>query len=58
MKISRAIYHLDAPNYKCINGAIVGLTSNGFWVKCKDKALEITEFKYDDKIKIGDRFTW
>lgn len=30
MKISRAIYHLDAPNYKCINGAIVGLTSNGF----------------------------
>lgn len=58
MKISRAIYHSDAPNYKCINGAIVGLTSNGFWVKCKDKALEITEFKYDDKIKIGDRFTW
>lgn len=58
MKISRAIYHADAPSYKCINGAITKITKQGFWVKCADKALEIVEFEYDGKIKIADRFTW
>jgi methionyl-tRNA formyltransferase len=56
MKIKQAIYHPNAPSYKCINGAVVGLSQNGFWVKCSDKALEIIEFEYDGKIKIGDRF--
>ena len=56
MKIKRAIYHPNAPSYKCINGAIVGISQNGFWVKCGDKALEIVEFEYDTRVKIGDRF--
>ncbi|ARQ99864.1 methionyl-tRNA formyltransferase [Campylobacter porcelli] len=56
MKIIKAIYHQNAPTYKCVNGAIVGISKNGFWVKCADKALEITEFEYEGRIKIGDRF--
>lgn len=56
MKIIKAIYHPNAPSYKCINGAVVGVNKDGFWVKCADKALEIREFEYDGKIRIGDRF--
>lgn len=55
LKINRSKMINDAPVYKGIPGQIVGKTDNGFIVKTKDTTIEITEYEYDGKIKIGDR---
>lgn len=36
-------------------GQVVGKSAEGFFVKTGDTILEITEYTYDGKIKIGDR---
>ena len=41
--------------YKNTTGQVVGKTENGFLVKTGDTILEITEYTYDGKIRIGDR---
>ncbi|MFG6379936.1 MAG: methionyl-tRNA formyltransferase [Lachnospiraceae bacterium] len=41
--------------YKNIPGQIIGITDNGFYVKTGDSMLEVLEYSYDGKIKIGDR---
>lgn len=43
--------------YKNTVGQVVGKTENGFVVKTGDTVLEITEYSYDGKIKVGDRLT-
>lgn len=44
-----------AHTYKNIAGQIIGKTENGFLVKTADTMLEVVEYMYDGKIKIGDR---
>lgn len=56
MKINRTEYIEDAPNYKCIIGGIINKNDNGFYVKTKDNFINIVEYEYDGKIKVGDRF--
>lgn len=41
--------------YKNNNGQIIGKTEEGFLIKTGDTVLEIIEYTYDGKIKIGDR---
>lgn len=41
--------------YKNTTGQIVGKTDGGFYVKTKDTILEVVDYVYDGKIKIGDR---
>ncbi len=36
-------------------GQILGKTDNGFYVKTKDTFIEALEYKYDGKIRVGDR---
>lgn len=56
MKINKIQYIDEAPVYKCINGAILNKDDKGFFVKTKDSFIKVTEFEYDGKIKVGDRF--
>lgn len=44
-----------APLYKGIPGQVVGVTANVFVVKTKNSTLEITDFEFNGKVKIGDR---
>jgi methionyl-tRNA formyltransferase len=41
--------------YKNIAGQVIGKTTEGFLVKTGDTVLEIIEYSYEDRIKIGDR---
>lgn len=57
ISINRARMIEGAHVYKNIVGQVVGKTKDGFIVKTGDTMLEITEYTYDDKVKIGDRLT-
>ena len=57
ISINRARMVEGAHVYKNIVGQVVGKTKDGFIVKTGDTMLEITEYTYDDKVKIGDRLT-
>jgi methionyl-tRNA formyltransferase len=56
IKINKARIIENAPIYKGIAGQVVGKSANGFIVKTKDSTLEIIEFEFDGKIRVGDRF--
>jgi methionyl-tRNA formyltransferase len=56
IKLNKARMIKDAPNYEDVIGAVVGITCEGLIIKTLDNTIEITEFEYDDKIRIGDRF--
>ena len=56
MKINKTEFLLNAPNYKCIVGTVLEKNDNNFVVKTKDNYIKITEYEYDGKIKIGDKF--
>ena len=54
---SLQIKYIDnAPKYKCILGAILKKDENGFLVKTNDSFVEIVEYEYDGKFRVGDRF--
>lgn len=44
-----------AHSYKNIPGQVIGKTEDGFLVKTGDTMLEITEYTYSGKIRVGDR---
>ena len=44
-----------AHQYKNIAGQVIGRTADGFLIKTGDTMLEIIEYTYDGKIKMGDR---
>lgn len=46
-----------APSYRGTAGEIVGKTESGFVVKTLDTTVEVTEYEYDCKVSIGDRFS-
>lgn len=56
MKISKVELIKDAPIYKDITGAIIYKDHQCFFVKTQDSFIKITDFEYDGKINIGDRF--
>lgn len=56
MKINKANYIDNAPVYKCILGAILKKDANSFLVKTNDSFIEVTEYEYDGKFRVGDRF--
>lgn len=56
MKINKVEYYVDAPNYVCIEGAILKKEKNGFLVKTLDSYVKVLEYEYDGIIKVGDRF--
>ncbi|MBU5676664.1 methionyl-tRNA formyltransferase [Alkaliphilus sp. MSJ-5] len=56
IKINKARLIKNAPIYKGIVGQIVGKSNDGLIVKTKDSILEIVDFEFNGKIRIGDRF--
>ena len=56
IKINKIELVDNAPNYKSIVGSVINKTPANFTVKTKDSFVKVTEFEFDGKIKIGDRF--
>jgi len=56
IKINKAEYIYDAPNYKGIVGSVIQKDSGGFLVKTKDSFIRIIDFEYKGSLKVGDRF--
>ena len=55
IKINQARLVPGAHQYKNIEGQVIGKSKEGFFVKTADTMLEIIEFTYKNKIRIGDR---
>lgn len=55
ISINKARMIPGAHCYKNNNGQVIGKTEEGFLIKTGDTVLEITEYTYEGKIKIGDR---
>ena len=56
MKINKVELIDSVPNYKSIVGVVVNKTSDSFSVKTKDSFVKVTEFEFDGRIEVGDRF--
>ena len=56
MKINKVELLEKTPNYKSIVGLVVNKNLLNFTVITKDSFIKITEFEFDGKLKIGDRF--
>lgn len=55
ISINKARMISGAHSYKNIVGQVVGKTEDGFVVKTGDTILEIAEYTYEGKVKMGDR---
>ena len=44
-----------APVYINIPGQIIGKTKEGFYVKTKDTFIEVVDYQYQGKVRVGDR---
>lgn len=55
IRINRSRMVPGSHTYKNIAGQVIGKTKEGFLVKTGDTMLEITEYTYEGKIKVGDR---
>ncbi|MDE6621109.1 MAG: methionyl-tRNA formyltransferase [Lachnospiraceae bacterium] len=53
--INRAKMVEGAHRYKNIPGQVIGKTADGILVKTGDTMLEVTEYTYAGKVKVGDR---
>lgn len=53
--INRARMVAHAHSYKNIPGQVIGKTADGFLIKTSDTMLEVIEYSYEGKIRIGDR---
>ncbi|MEK9657135.1 MAG: methionyl-tRNA formyltransferase [bacterium] len=56
MKINKAIEVKGAKSYIGVPGTILYKDSNSFLVKTKDTFINIVDYSYDAKFKVGDRF--
>ncbi|MBV1952756.1 MAG: methionyl-tRNA formyltransferase [Cycloclasticus sp.] len=54
--INRAEIVVDAPGYKGINGAVIGVDGEKYIVKTGDTFIKISELDFDGKIRVGARF--
>jgi methionyl-tRNA formyltransferase len=57
VQIVKAEMIVDAPDYKCIPGAILSKDSKGFLVKTGDTFIRITEWISEAKLAAGRRFS-
>lgn len=55
IKINRISEIKGAREYIGKTGQIIGKTENGFYVKTKDTFIEVLEYEYEGKIRVGDR---
>lgn len=55
IKINKLQYLPDATTYKGVVGAVVGVDSDGFFVKTFDSFVKVTEWSGYPKPRIGDR---
>ncbi len=55
VKINQVKLVEGAHTYKGIPGQVIGKGKQGFYVKTSDSMIELTEYSYEDRIKIGDR---
>jgi methionyl-tRNA formyltransferase len=55
IKINKSKLIKDAPVYKGVPGAVVGIDGDCFIVKTLDSTLKIVEWEYEGKVRIGDR---
>ena len=55
IRINKAKMVSGAHTYKSIIGQVIGKTADGFLIKTADTMVEITEYTYDGKIRVGDR---
>ena len=55
IKINKCREVVGARKYINIPGQIIGKSELGFYVKTSDTFIEILEYEYDGKIKVGDR---
>lgn len=55
IRINKAKMIPGAHIYKNIAGQVIGKTSQGFVIKTGDSSIEIVEYDYAGKIKVGDR---
>jgi methionyl-tRNA formyltransferase len=55
IKINKAEIINNAPNYKCREGAVLGKDNKGVYIKTSDNFIRVTEYEYDDVLKVGDR---
>ena len=56
MKINAIVEVEGAPKYKCIVGAVLNKSKDGFLVKTSDSFVKVIDYKYDGKFNVGDRF--
>lgn len=56
MCINKVEYLNDAPEYKCLVGVVLQKNEAGFLVKTKDSFISVSEFVFDGRFKVGDRF--
>lgn len=57
IRINRVSEIKGAKTYINIPGQVIGKTDKGFYVKTCDTFVEVTEYEYDGKIRVGDRMT-
>ena len=55
IKVNSVQYLPDAPNFKGIVGAVVGVDADGFFVKTLDSYIKVTEWCGCARLRIGDR---
>lgn len=55
IKINKCREIIGARKYINIPGQIIGKSESGFYVKTQDTFIEILEYEYNGKIKVGDR---
>lgn len=55
IKINRVKLVDGAHTYKGIPGQVIGRGKEGFYIKTSDSMIEMAEYSYEGKIKIGDR---
>jgi methionyl-tRNA formyltransferase len=56
IKINRTKLVAEAPVFKGIPGAVLGVDSEGFFVKTQDSYVKVVDWSGPSSIKIGDRF--
>jgi methionyl-tRNA formyltransferase len=56
IRINRVEYLPEAPRYKNVPGAVIGVEPNAFYVKTADSYVKVTEWSGCARPRIGDRF--
>ena len=55
IKINKVRYLPKAHTYKNTPGQVLGKTPEGFYVKTLDTVVEVVEYTYEGKVRVGDR---